>query len=219
MSFFSATSFLAHGSSHNSGDSVAEAETDTWENYFRDYIAPSEQSKEPVCDIAYPIIDEVTISDVFSQDDSRPSNYAVVGILGASMYWRTTIRSILPKGCNGINIVFRNSCTEPFTYQIQGPDVEYLGVGDLHDNRYDDLAEHWDLQDLFASDESTYYGAQLDNDLCPMTLSIYASQTMERTYTSNNPVIFTVAAVVIFAFSSLLFFLYDLKVERRQETV
>jgi hypothetical protein len=42
---------------------------------------------------------------------------------------------------------------------------------------------------------------------------------MEDDYTTRDPVLFTVCAVLIFAFSSAVFFVYDSLVEKRQKKV
>jgi hypothetical protein len=59
----------------------------------------------------------------------------------------------------------------------------------------------------------------VDDSVCPFTISLYPSDTMKDTYRTNNAIIFTVSALGIFAFTSLVFYIYDLKVERRQEHV
>jgi Adenylate and Guanylate cyclase catalytic domain len=130
------------------------------------------------------------------------------------------LRNILPHGSNGIQIVFSNPCTESFTYQINGPDVVYNGVGDKHDKKYDGMAHHAKLFELSGMDKTLLYtGALLDKDFCPMTLSYYPSDVMKASFTTHNPQLFTVAVVAIFAFTSLVFILYDVMVELRQKKV
>jgi Adenylate and Guanylate cyclase catalytic domain len=55
--------------------------------------------------------------------------------------------------------------------------------------------------------------------ICHMTIHMYPSDVMKSRFTSNNPVIFTLVVICIFMFTSLVFFLYDAKVERRQQSV
>jgi Adenylate and Guanylate cyclase catalytic domain len=59
----------------------------------------------------------------------------------------------------------------------------------------------------------------MHSDYCPFTFNVYPSNEMKEAFTTNNPIIFASMAVVIFLFTSLVFFLYDRKVERRQQTV
>jgi Adenylate and Guanylate cyclase catalytic domain len=174
-----------------------------------------------VSDVFYPIIDELDRVNVAGFDDFDAVNHKTVGAIAASIYWRAIIRDILPPHSNGIQVVFINPCNNPFTYQINGPSVKYLGVGDKHDKKYDHLAVHSELTELnsYAIRDSVYSGAPLDEEFCPFTLHVYPSDEMKSGYTTKDPIIFTVAAVLIFVFSALVFCLYDYSVERRQKLV
>ena len=66
---------------------------------------------------------------------------------------------------------------------------------------------------------SKYTGLPLNDQYCPFTFSVYPSGSMEEHYTSNNPIYFTLGAVLIFCFTSAVFLLYDWMVERRQKKV
>jgi hypothetical protein len=46
---------------------------------------------------------------------------------------------LLPEGVTGIVTVIRNTCNQSFTYEINGPEATYLGEGDLHETKYDDM--------------------------------------------------------------------------------
>ena len=207
----------------NRDDPLAQEEAKYWAEYYRDFIAPDEEPAEPISDFYYPIIDELgRVKDARAgADDYDPSDRKIVGVLAVNIYWRDMIRNILPMGSNGIHFIADNSCTESFTFQINGPTVRYLGVGDHHDKEYDHLGIHSTLTDLndFAIRDSTYSGAPLETEFCPFTLHVYPSDTMKAAYTSDLPIIFTVVTVLIFAFTSLVFCFYDYKVERRQQTV
>jgi Adenylate and Guanylate cyclase catalytic domain len=137
------------------------------------------------------------------------------------LYWRNLIRDILPEGSRGILIVFENPCTSWFTYQINGPSVVYLGVGDHHDTKYDDLSIDSLLIDLgdFSVRESSYTGAPIDKDYCPFTLHLYPSDLLMSAHKTNNPIIFTVSGILIFVFTAMVFHLYDFMVEKRQRSV
>jgi Adenylate and Guanylate cyclase catalytic domain len=166
-------------------------------------------------------VDEVDYVRVASAEGYNPAEHRVVGILAGAVYWRGFIRDILAEGSNGIQIVFTNPCNEPFTYQINGPNTKYVGVGDFHDDKYDDLGKHSSLYDLraYAIRDTGYTGAKIDDEFCPITLHVYPSDDMKEKYTTHDPIIFSVAALLIFAFTSLVFFLYDSSVQHRQQTV
>jgi hypothetical protein len=59
----------------------------------------------------------------------------------------------------------------------------------------------------------------LNSGLCPFTLHIYSSDEYKAIYTTNNAIIFSFTVVLIFAFVTLVFFIYDSNVERRQKLV
>jgi Adenylate and Guanylate cyclase catalytic domain len=174
-----------------------------------------------VQDLVYPIVNEMDRVVVTGAEDYVAADHKVVGMLGASFYWRSLIRNILPKGSTGIQVVFHNPCSKSFTYQINGPNVEYLGVGDHHDPSYDSLGKssRLDALEQFAIRGSAYSGAPIHSDFCPFSLHLYPSDVMKDAYTSYNSITFALAAVFIFAFTSVVFYLYDAKVESRQAKV
>lgn len=194
----------------NSGDAVAEAETELWADFYKVFLTPDEEPKEPMSDLIYPIVDD---------ELKGPSNKTVVGMLAASMYWREMIRDILPQGSDGIHIVFENTCTESFTYQINGPQVLYLGVGDQHDKSYDNLKIERHLNGIFEGHGSTYSGAPMDHEHCQFSLFVYPSGTMKDSFATKIPISFTFAVLATFAFTSAVFLTYDAMVEKRQKKV
>jgi hypothetical protein len=62
-----------------------------------------------------------------------------------------------------------------------------------------------------------YSGVPVQNSSCPFHLRVYPSQTMESISETNQPVLFTVCAALIFVFTSIVFVCYDWMVERRQK--
>jgi Adenylate and Guanylate cyclase catalytic domain len=132
-----------------------------------------------------------------------------------------TQSNILPPGSDGIHIVFRNPCSASFTYQINGPNVKYMGIGDRHQHKYDNMekSSRLDGLDKFSIRGTAYSGAPMDGDLCPITLHLYPSDEMQDAFSSYNAIVFALAALLIFAFTSVVFYLYDSKVESRQAKV
>jgi Adenylate and Guanylate cyclase catalytic domain len=64
-----------------------------------------------------------------------------------------------------------------------------------------------------------YTGSTLDSEHCPFTIYLYPSREYESIYVTNNAIIFSISVVLIFAFVSLVFVVYDANVERRQKVV
>jgi hypothetical protein len=200
---------------------VSQAESEGWVEWLQDYINPSDNAFEPVVDVYYPIINDLSHIDISNGNNYTLTNKTIVGIIAVSIYWRELIRDILPPGSNGITIVVQNPCNLPFTYQLHGPDIKYLGVGDNHEAKYNDLVRVSKLVALnsFALRAGTYTGAPINEDICPYTLHVYASNIMKNDFMTQTAVIALVLVLVIFAFTSFAFYLYDWTVERRQDNV
>jgi hypothetical protein len=117
--------------------------------------------------------------------------------------------------------VFENECNPTFTFQINGPDVVYLGRGDFHDKHFDYLEVSAWLDDIseFKGGNEAYSGVPLDEEYCPFHIRVYPSTTMEDDYVTNDAVIFTVVSIMIFVFTAATFLVYDYLVERRQKKV
>lgn len=202
-------------------DHKSQAESENWVEWFKDYIPPDENAFEPVVDVYFPVINNITQIDFSPEMRRQTANETVVALIAVSIYWRNLIRDILPPGSNGIVVVVECPCNEIFTYQINGSDVNYLGVGDTHDAKYNHLAKTSKLVDLstLSLRESIYSGPPLDESHCPYTLHLYPSDLMKSDFSTNNGVIFMVSTICIFIFTSIVFYLYDWKVERRQNRV
>lgn len=198
------------------------AEMKVWADYNRDLISPDEEAIEPMSVLYYPIIDGLDlVNSIEGEGDGDKSNRTVAGMLAGLMYWRALVKGILRPGSNGIVAVFTNPCTDSFTYQIMGPNATYLGVGDKHDMRYDNLGIHSKLIELqsFSIDGSSYTGIPFDEEFCSITLHLYPSDEMKSDYTTGNPINSTVAVVAIFAFASVAFCFYVYRMERRRQLV
>jgi hypothetical protein len=189
--------------------------------WIRDYIQSGKEPVEPISNIFYPIVKGVDEVKVAGAGDYDRAKHAIVGVISASFSWRSIIASILPPGSNGIIVVFDCPCNDPFTYEITGPSVKYLGVGDMHNPNYNHLGVHSMLIDLMQSGgkDFGYSGAPLDEEFCPFGVHVYPSDRLKSEFTSSIPAIFALSTLFIFAFTALLFYLYELAVERRQKLV
>jgi hypothetical protein len=176
---------------------------------------------QPVMDIAYPIVDDVSRVELTASDDYEPSNHTLVGLITVSVYWREIFSSALPYSSYGVIVVVDNTCAVSFTYQINGPDVTYLGVFDKHSNDYDDLVLSANITNLanYGFHKSDYSGAPLDQNVCPYTIRLYPSDDMKDAFTTNNALIFMIVTLLSFAVLAVIFATYDFKVERRQKKV
>jgi hypothetical protein len=198
-----------------------------------------------VSDFHYPIVNNIDHVVVAGSPDYAPQKYKSVGMVVAQTYWRSMIRyamsilqvctiayvqsltnlinsspfrNILPKRSTGIHVVVTNPCVDAFGYRIDGPNVTYLGAVFHNTERYK-IKKESKLHELGAWRRSEYSGAKLNTDYCTSTVVVHGSDEMKARFTSNNPLIFSFAVLFIFAFTSLVFYVYDRKVERRQQAV
>jgi hypothetical protein len=188
-------------------------------DWFKDYLLPGEEPMEPVSDIFYPVL--ANAADHVSTRNKTGSNN-VVAILALSVYWRNELKNILPTGANGVDVVFENPCSPTFTYRLNGPTAVYRGSGDVHDMEYSSMgtsAKLLELRDHAFGSGRAYTGVPFSQDYCPFTIIVYPSAVLHDTYTTSTPMMFTIAALIIFLFTSAVFVFYDIMVERRQKLV
>jgi hypothetical protein len=136
----------------------------------------------------------------------------LVAMLAMTVTWDSFFLPSVPPNSNGILVVISNTCGQAFTYEITGPEVIYLGAGDLHEEAYDRYVRSFDL----ANPGSSFTGIPLSSDYCPFNVKVYPSEQMEEQYKTNEPLVFTVGIASIFVFTVVVFSTYDWLVERRQ---
>lgn len=153
------------------------------------------------------------IYDTF-EEDRKP-----VAVMVAWLHWRNYFINILPRSLRGIYLVLGDSCGSSYTYAIEGTEVVNVGVGDLHDTRFDSERVSVNYESVKNIADGTRLGLPLNNDFCDITLDIYSSEQFRNLFVTSSPIIMTVAVAVIFVFTSLLFVAYDRLVEHRQRLV
>eukprot|EP00980_Cylindrotheca_fusiformis_P016206 scaffold4815_cov107-Cylindrotheca_fusiformis.AAC.3 len=174
------------------------------------------------------------VQPIFHGADTKAEDRKIVAITGIRLQWLDYFKNLLAEGEEGIVVVIESACpklthvgglydrwtvTESdrniITYQVDGPHAVFLGENDLHDPNYDALVVSEPFVDLHI-DQS-----QLPEGSCVpvLTLHVYPSAELEDSFKTNNDIIYTVVVIVIFAFTSIVFLLYDYSVGRRQRTV
>jgi Adenylate and Guanylate cyclase catalytic domain len=202
-------------------DPEKQAESEGWVEWFRGYLPPNEIAFEPVVDLFYPIVDDLTHVDISKGNNYTTNSSDIVGVIAVQIYWREFLRDILPPGSNGVVVVIHSPCNLPFTYQLNGPDVQFLGALDKHDSKYDHILVESKVVDLnaFALRAGVYTGAPINENICPYTVSIHASDVMKSDFTSQSGTIALISILLIFAFTSFVFIMYDYSVKLRQDKV
>jgi Adenylate and Guanylate cyclase catalytic domain len=199
----------------------AQAESESWTEWFREYLPSYENPYEPLFDLHYPIINNISHAVQSTIDPDTMTKNAVVAILVVEIYWRDLIRDILPEGSNGIIVEVESPCNEKFSYQIFGPEVKFLGIGDSRNAKYRHLEKSGNFANFstLTVNKDEYSGIPVAQEFCPYTLHVYPSDIMNADFKTSNGVIFLVSMICIFAFISMIFYLYDRKVERHQRKI
>jgi hypothetical protein len=180
-----------------------------------------EEVKQPIFDFHFPILADAYDKIQWMDGTYATEDHKVVAIFSIGIYWNYMIRDVLPQGSTGILVVFNSACTQSFTYEVNGPDVVYLGAEEYQDSKYDHMTIGSLVSDLrfFSNQMSTYSGLPLQDTFCPMYVSVHASAKMEAVYTSNTPWIFALVTACVFLLTVLAFIVYNYVVEQRQKVV
>jgi len=121
----------------------------------------------------------------------------------------------LPEGINGFVVDVKDSCGDhkDYTFVVNGPQVLYAGVGDLHDTRYDDLVGLHDFSyaTLDCHDSDQEYGRYM--------FYVYPSKDLENAYLSHAPYLYATAVLCVFLLTCTVFSMYDHFVYKRQQKV
>lgn len=161
----------------------------------------------------------------------------VVGSVLVPFQWKKFFMNILPSTGVGLIVVLRNTCGQANTFEINGASVNFLGKGDLHDNKYDEdelscslthippKGSGWGnfnitrAKKVWPTLDELSCELQENSSYCEHTISVYPSDRLVDEYDSNEPTVYTVTVAMIFVFTTTVFFIYDCLVERRQRKV
>jgi class 3 adenylate cyclase len=167
---------------------------------------------DPVSVVGYPVFDSFDLA-----------KRKVSGLIGTNFYWSLYFKNILPKNTRGVVCVLRNTLNQSFTYKIDGGEVIYVGEGDQHDEKYDYLEKSSRistyLSKIASPETKSYTSVDLNTDYCDYELFVYPSQENEDVYVNNAPIVLTVVILSIFLFTSFVFVMYTVAVQRRQDVV
>eukprot|EP00980_Cylindrotheca_fusiformis_P002325 scaffold541_cov138-Cylindrotheca_fusiformis.AAC.8 len=149
-------------------------------------------------------------------------NAEIVGMIWLRLPWPEFFDNLNVDGLFGMIAVIRSSCkigtgevadtAVDLSFSIDASGAVFLGQFDAHDAQYDDHLVSQVILDSGLDNE------QLPEGLCvhKLTLDLYPTKEFEATFHTNKPTTYTSVVVAIFAFTSLVFLLYDYFVSRRQ---
>jgi class 3 adenylate cyclase len=187
----------------DTGDLFASRRRGAFELFLQKWDGEEEYADDPVADLYWPIFDAFDAS-----------TRKLVGLLSGGVYWRLYFENILSEKIV-LDVVLENTCEQTYSYRVDGPNVQYLGKGDLHGKGFDDFAVA--VPDgIFQQGDFAATGTQ---GSCRYSAKIYPSQAFQDLYVTSTPAVATAVLVVIFLFTSAVFIVYDCLVERRQRVV
>lgn len=136
----------------------------------------------------------------------------VVAMIIAGIAWDNSLLNLLPKEIQGIYVVMDNTCGQAYTFLLNGPDATFLGDGDLHDASYDHMGKSLQFRPHEVHREYDSVGGH-----CVYSMHIYPSSDFEEIWDENASVIFAVVVATTFLIITMVFFIYDLFVQQRNE--
>jgi Adenylate and Guanylate cyclase catalytic domain len=155
----------------------------------------------------------LTISKVFDKLGEHEENKVVVGAVSAGIYWRTYLTGMFPREAIDVIVVLKNACGQTFTYRLDGEDSKFVGEGDLHDSRYDDLASPVAMFRGYGNETSQ------ESESCTYSAQAFPSRALEDAYMTRAPMVYAISMAAVFVFTSTVFLLYDFSVEKRQKVI
>jgi class 3 adenylate cyclase len=133
----------------------------------------------------------------------------IAGVVVAVLPWNLYFQGVLQEGSSSLYVVVSDGeCGSEFTFEIKGPEVEFLGQGDLHDVQYSE----YEVTSDFAASATA-------NSQCSYSIHVYPSADLHKEFQDEQPFIWTIFIACIFVFMIVVFFVYDCFVETRQNKV
>jgi Adenylate and Guanylate cyclase catalytic domain len=139
--------------------------------------------------------------------DTFEPNQTMVGLVIAVTSYENLLDKLLPDGTSGIVCVIRDSCGTDISYLLEGREAAFLGYGDFHDSSFDKYKENITVE-MYES---------VTDDLCVHTLEIYPTASLQASYETNKPAVYTSVVALSFIVTTVLLLVYDRLVTRRQE--
>jgi hypothetical protein len=169
--------------------------------------------EEPMSQIVFPVVESLAPGQV------KPT---IVAMLQAIVFWGDYLKGeVLPPSANGIICVINNGCGQTYAYQVVGDSANftYLGEGAQSEKIFLQYEAVFEIGSVFDKGQVTYSGVTVNEDYCPYRLHVYPTETVQDSYFSRRPVVYTSLFGVVFIFTSAVFLCYDFLVERRQRRV
>jgi len=144
----------------------------------------------------------------------------LVGVLASNIYWKFFFSRLLPQGVRGIICVLENSFNQTFSYRIDGAEATFLGEGDAHHKKFDDMEVSEDISSYLRQRSTprnrAYTTVPLHEQIGKYRIRVYPSDDMKDEFVTHEPAVYTVVVLSVFVFTATSFLVFSHVVERRQ---
>lgn len=167
-----------------------------------------------------------------------------VGTVAIEVEWMSLFQGATQDTNAALQVVLENTCGDVITFELSNDSVTLVGKGDLHDHYFDELARSSSTktvaaqvvkmvsggkslpppqyQQLFARLLGSKKSLEFDEwpeGFCAFRVRVYPTVQFRASYSSDGPIIYSMVIVACFAFAVVVFIIYDMVVERRQNKV
>ena len=148
--------------------------------------------------------------------DNLFANRTVVGFLSAYLQWDSLFKEAVPETVTEpILLVLDGTCeNQTMTFELVGNQVFFLGEADLHDPHFESMRRDVAF-DALAVDTTT----QEEDLFCRYSARVYPSEAWAASHFSDMPIVYAVLVICCFLITTILFAVYDILVQKRQDLV
>ena len=142
--------------------------------------------------------------------DPEDVDSEIVAVICSGIAWDNSLLGLLPPEIRGLYVVIENTCDQQYTFVLNGPDATFLGEGDHHDPSYDYMHKRVTFRPRQTHPEYDTIAGH-----CIYSMNIYASGEFEGIWDDNTSVVFAAVVATTFFIVTLVFFIYDIMVQLR----
>lgn len=157
---------------------------------------------EPRGMICHPVYEKV----LKNAEDSR-----VVAYLNGAFAWGGLFRNVMQLPEERFYIEIEDTCGTAYSYIVAGADAEFKGRGLFHDPKYTHMRQSRTMVSSRTDLDTTG-----DEDECQHVFHIFPTDEFRSKFRTNKPWIYLFVVEGAFAFTTMVFVMYDFLVRKRQ---
>ncbi|CAB9517946.1 Receptor-type guanylate cyclase gcy [Seminavis robusta] len=189
-----------------------------------------------------PTPESIVFQPIFERNNDPTAD--IVGFLMVYLPWDAFFQNILSDSGYNLIVEVENTCDQTASFLLEGSKVTTLpraveaeqpgnetesssaddqdesSSDEEHDDHHENVPYidgRYVVKSEFA--EFTRCSGNYCDSACDFQIHIFPHQNMEGVFQSSTPVFLTIAVVVLFAFTSVVLFLYDYLIQRRNGKV